>query len=366
MSPNPGSQDGSAPNLYGLDAQELTDYIARFDAPAYHGGQIYRWLYARRSFSPEDWTDLPRRLRTAIAESTVVDPGRIVSRSEANDRTVKFLIELRDGRRVEAVYMEQSRRITLCVSSQVGCALGCDFCLTAKMGLERHLTAGEIVGQVARIQHDRQMDDRPFRIVFMGMGEPLHNYDSVLGAFRLLTSPDGFGLSRRRITLSTVGLAPAIERLADEPVRPNLAVSLNATTDELRSRLMPVNRRYPIARLLAACRRYAERSGDRFTFEYVLLAGINDTEADERRLRRLVHGLPVKLNLIPFNAVEGWLDYRPPSKSRILAFRDRLLHAGVPTSIRWSRGAEARAACGQLALLPPEPATAAAERDSRR
>jgi 23S rRNA (adenine2503-C2)-methyltransferase len=219
------------------------------------------------------------------------------------------------------------------------------------MGLIRHLDAGEIVGQVALVQDAQSLGDRPFNVVFMGMGEPLHNYDGVLDAVRLLVDPGGFGLAKRRITISTSGLAPAIERLAGEPVRPRLAVSLNATTDATRDKLMPVNRKYPLARLLAACRLFASSTGEPFTFEYVLLAGVNDTDADVARLRKLLRANPAKLNLIPFNAVPGWLPYQAPEKSRIVAIRDRLLASGLPVSIRWSRGAEARAACGQLAVL---------------
>jgi 23S rRNA (adenine2503-C2)-methyltransferase len=220
------------------------------------------------------------------------------------------------------------------------------------MGLDRHLSAGEIVGQVALIQDDRKLGSAPFNVVFMGMGEPLHNYDGVLAAFRLLTAADGFALSRRRITVSTSGLAPAIERLAGEPERPRLAVSLNATTDTVRDRIMPVNKKYPIARLLEACRLYARRTGEPFTFEYVLLEGVNDTDGDVERLAKLLRANPVKLNLIPFNPVPGWLPYRPPARERIVAIRDRLLAQDLRVSIRWSRGAQARAACGQLALLP--------------
>jgi 23S rRNA (adenine2503-C2)-methyltransferase len=251
--------------------------------------------------------------------------------------------------------MVQRERITLCLSSQVGCALDCDFCLTARMGFVRHLTAGEIVGQVAAIREERAIGERPFNVVFMGMGEPLHNYDAVLAAFRLLIDPDGFALGKRRITISTSGLAPAIERLAGEPERPRLAVSLNASDDKVRDRLMPVNKRYPIARLLEACRKFAAATGEHFTFEYVVLAGLNDTDADVARLARLLRSNPAKLNLIPFNEVPGWLPYHAPETARIVAIRDRLLEAGLPVSIRWSRGAEARAACGQLALLPDRP-----------
>jgi len=234
----------------------------------------------------------------------------------------------------------------------VGCALMCDFCLTGKMGLARHLTAGEIVGQAALIQSDLGFGDRPFNVVFMGMGEPLHNYDGAISAFRLLVDPEGFGLSCKRITVSTSGLVPKIERLAREPLRPRLAVSLNATRDDVRDRIMPVNRKWPIRRLLEACRFFAEKSGEPVTFEYVLLAGVNDSATDVTRLARILRSCRAKLNLIPFNPVPGWLSYRPPSQRRVIVFRDRLLEMGARVSIRWSRGLEARAACGQLALLP--------------
>ena len=246
--------------------------------------------------------------------------------------------------------MLHAGRTTLCVSSQVGCALDCDFCLTGKMGLSRQLTAGEIVGQVALMIEESEPDADRYNVVFMGMGEPLHNYSAVMAGVRLLVDPEGFGLSRRRITISTAGLVPAIERLAREPLRPRLAVSLNATTDEVRSRLMPINRKYDIARLVEACASFARSTGDGLTFEYVLLEGINDSPQDLRRLAALVRGLPAKLNLIPFNAVPGQLDYQAPSRERVTAFRDGLLERRIRASIRWSRGADALAACGQLAL----------------
>jgi 23S rRNA (adenine2503-C2)-methyltransferase len=339
------------PNLYGMSRAELETLLESHGAPRYHGDQVFRWLYARRRFDPASFTDLPKDLRAQLARVARVDVPAIASRVSAPDGTVKYGVALPGGGAVETVFMTQRGRVTLCVSSQVGCALMCGFCLTGRMGLIRHLTAGEIVGQIALIQEDRGLGDRPFNVVFMGMGEPLHNYDGVIAAFRLLVDPAGFAVARRRVTLSTSGLAPAIERLAAEPVRPRLAVSLNATTDAARERLMPVNRKYPLARLLAACRRFAAVTGERFTFEYVLLAGVNDSDADVLRLAKLLRANPAKLNLIPFNAVPGWLPYRAPERGRVEAIRDRLLAMGLPVGIRWSRGAEARAACGQLAVL---------------
>jgi 23S rRNA (adenine2503-C2)-methyltransferase len=347
------------PNLYGFDRTALEAWIKTHGAPAFHGRQIYRWIYERGVLDPHGWTDLSGALRDLFDGQAVVDPGTVLDRREATDGTIKFEVGLSDGLSVEAVHMVQSDRVTLCISSQVGCALACDFCLTGKMGLRRQLGPGEILGQVELIRQECGLGERPFNIVFMGMGEPLHNYDAVLAAFRILTDDAGFGLSRKRVTVSTSGLVPQIERLADEPSGPRLAVSLNATTDELRDRIMPINRKYPIARLLEACRHYARTTGDRFTVEYVLLSGINDSDADVARLARIVRALPAKLNLIPFNAVEELLAYRSPARKRVLWIRDRLLDDRVPVSIRWSRGADARAACGQLALLksgqPHEP-----------
>ncbi len=340
-------------NLYGLDRAGLAEALACEGAPRFAGGQAFRWMYARRVFDFDRWTDFARPLRERLSSRYALDPGTIEGRAEAADGTVKYRVAAAEGGSIEAVHMVQRGRVTLCLSSQVGCALDCDFCLTAKMGFVRNLSPGEIVGQVARIQEDRGGDPSAFNVVFMGMGEPLHNYDGVMAAFRILVDPDGFGLSWRRITLSTSGLAPQIERLAGEPVRPRLAVSLNATTDALRDRLMPVNRRYPLARLFEACERFHERTGDRYTFEYVLLGGVNDHPADVDRLAKILRRSPAaKLNLIPFNPVPGRLPYRPPNRAHVVAIRDRLLAKGLPVSIRWSRGADARAACGQLALLP--------------
>jgi 23S rRNA (adenine2503-C2)-methyltransferase len=338
-------------NLFGATRDELGEALTRLGAKPFHGEQAFRWLYARGVVDPAAWTDLPKALRARIAAEVRIELPRIDARVEAADGTIKYRMALPSGGTVESVFMEQRGRVTLCLSSQVGCALDCDFCLTAKMGFVRHLDAGEIAGQVALVREDRGLE-APFNVVFMGMGEPLHNYDRVMAAFRLLTDPDGFALSRRRITVSTSGLAPAIDRLAGEAQRPRLAVSLNATTDAVRDRIMPVNRKYPIATLLEACRRFAAATGERFTFEYVLLAGINDTDADVSRLRGILRATPAKLNLIPFNAVPGWLPYVSPKRERIVAIRDRLLGWDLPVSIRWSRGVEARAACGQLALLP--------------
>jgi 23S rRNA (adenine2503-C2)-methyltransferase len=339
------------PNLYGMERKELESALEPLEVPRYHAGQIFSWMYRRRVLDPEGWTDLPRSLRNHLASSFRTDTGTVSGTAGADDGTIKYRIDLPGGGQVEAVSMIQDDRVTLCLSSQVGCALGCSFCLTAKMGLKRNLTAGEILGQVHLMIQDRGIVDTPCNIVYMGMGEPLHNYEGVTASTRLLTDPSGAGWSRKRITLSTAGLVPAIVRLAGEPVRPRLAVSLNATTDAVRDRLMPVNRKYPLEALLDACRRFSLQSRDPLTFEYVLLAGVNDSDSDIRRLAKIVRDHRAKLNLIPFNAVPGWLEYESPDDDRVRNIRDRLLDLGIPVSVRWSRGRNARAACGQLAML---------------
>ena len=339
------------PGLYGLERAELVEALAPLGARAFNTSQVYRWLYARRKLSPADWTDLPRSLRESVARAFPAAPATLGAKSAAGDGTVKHRVDYPGGASVETVYMPDRGRVTLCLSSQVGCALDCSFCLTAKMGLVRQLSSGEILAQTALMIDEHGPMEHPWNLVFMGMGEPLHNYDAVVAAVRILTDPEGFGLSRKRITISTAGLAPAIEKLAREKVRPRLAVSLNAVTDAVRDQLMPINRRYPLALLIEALKTWARETGERFTLEYVLLAGVNDSDADLKALSKLVRSLPAKLNLIPFNPVPGWLPYEPPPRQRVLAIRDRLLSNDVPVSVRFSHGTDARAACGQLALL---------------
>lgn len=336
-------------NLHGAGPEELSALMAELGAESYRGRQLFRAIHGEGASRFEDITTLPRPLRTRLAESFVLERPACASRSESEDGTVKFLLDLPGGSRVEAVAIPDRGRWTFCLSSQVGCALGCAFCMTARLGLERNLSAGEIVGQLEVLCREVGAEAGLSRIVLMGMGEPLHNYDAVLSAVRLLGDPQGAGLSPRRITLSTVGLVPEILRLAAEPDPPRLALSINATTDEARAELMPVARRYPLPELLEAARRFAEGHRDRVTFEYVLLAGVNDSDADARRLVRLVHGVRAKVNLIPFNPTPA-LPYERPGAERVRAFRDLLLARGVPASIRRSRGRDVEGACGQLAF----------------
>jgi 23S rRNA (adenine2503-C2)-methyltransferase len=286
----------------------------------------------------------------------VLSPPAIELVQQSTDGTRKYKLRTVDGRFVEAVYMpdEAAGRRTLCVSSQVGCAMGCTFCLTATMGLVRHLSPGEILGQVHRVNRDLMESvglpaPRPLtNLVFMGMGEPLHNLDHLSKALGTLLSPDGPGFSHRHVTVSTSGLVPAIERVATE-LDIKLAISLNATTDEVRTELMPVNRKWNIAALMEACRKFPVRQGRRITFEYVLLGGINDTDEDARRLVGLVRGLPAKVNLIPYNENPG-LGFSEPAPGRVDAFKAILEKGGVTAMVRRNRGRDISAACGQLAV----------------
>ncbi len=315
---------------------------------AYRGDQVANWVFRHGVFRFADMANLPENAREELAARFSVSPPRVAERFESVDGTRRFLLELDDGTRVEAVYMPYKERVTLCVSSQVGCRLACSFCQTGVLGLQRSLTAGEIVGQVSRLRAAEEHLGRPVNVVFMGQGEPLDNVDAVVDAVRALQDPQGPGLAWRRITVSTVGVVSALESLSRMgAARPRIAVSLNATTDDVRSAIMPINRKWPIGDLLAALRRVSWRPRERVTFEYVLLAGVNDTVEDARRLGKLLHGLPAKVNLIPWNALPA-LPFRRPSPEHIEKFRVAALSGGIDVLVRYSRGADIAAACGQL------------------
>ncbi len=292
-------------------------------------------------------TDLSRDLRDTLAREFAVSTPQLVVRERSTDGTEKFLLRLADGRQVESVFIPDTPAQTFCISTQVGCAMACAFCLTGKMGLVRNLSAGEIVGQVRVLAGALDLRDKAFNIVLMGMGEPLHNYDETMKALRILADAHGFGLPPRRVTLSTVGLLPALERLAQEPIMPNLAVSLHAPTDAQRGELVPLNRKYGVADIIAACRKFPVKKRSRITFEYVLLAGVNDTPEDAVRLARLLAGLKSKVNVIPLNAAPG-IPFTRPSDETIDRFAATLAERGVLVSVRKSRGRDIRAACGQL------------------
>jgi 23S rRNA (adenine2503-C2)-methyltransferase len=334
-------------DLAELELSELEAALGAYGAERYHAHQIYRWIYRRGVTEIDRMTDLSRSLRARLRDELVVSTPRVVGDERSVDGTRKFVLELADTRRIEAVFIPDTPAMTFCISTQVGCAMACGFCLTGKMGLVRHLTAGEIAGQVRVLAAATELLDAPFNIVLMGMGEPLHNYDNTIKALRMLNSEQGLAISPRRVTLSTVGIVPALERLAREPLMPNLAVSLHATTDEQRTALVPPNRKYPLADILEACRRFPLRKRSRITFEYVMLDCVNDTPEDARRLARLLAGIKSKVNLIPLNPAPG-IPYDRPSDDRVDRFAQILAGRHITVSVRKSRGRDIRAACGQL------------------
>jgi 23S rRNA (adenine2503-C2)-methyltransferase len=337
-------------DLLGKSAEELRVWAASLGEPAYRGGQIYHALYAERRREFAAMTNLPAALRERLAREARIGLPQVLRRYHSADGTLRYVLALEPAASVEAVFMPEERRQTLCLSTQAGCAVDCHFCLTATLGLIRNLTPGEILGQVLLALEENRTTLKPqTNVVLMGQGEPLLNYDAVMAALRILLDPNALALSPKHVTLSTSGIVPGIERMAAERVRPKLAVSLNASSDAQRDAIMPINRKYPLERLLDACRRYPLRPWEWLTFEYVLLGGFNDRPEDARRTAKLIAGLRAKVNLIPWNP--GELPYQAPDAERIEEFRRILADKGVPVFVRYSRGQDVMAACGQLALL---------------
>lgn len=363
--------------MLGLSEAELSTMLVAFGEKRFRARQLYDAIYRRRLTSFAAMTDLPKPLREQLAERAVITQTRIKRIFTSADGTRRFLLELGDGREVESVFMPEERRDTICISSQVGCPLACDFCMTGVFGLKRNMTAGEIVAQVVIVLNEvygegalpvkapeitgvgsdisgreKTRESRserfPLNVVMMGMGEPLLNYDAVIEAVRLFADQKGLAIPPRRITLSTAGIVPRIDDLAKAEPRPRLAISLTAANDELRNRLFPINRKYPLAELMAACRRFPLAERERLMFEYVMLDGVNDSDRDARALVRLLNGIRAKVNLIPHNPAPE-LPYRASPMERILAFQKILTDADVLSFIRRPRGQEISAACGQLA-----------------
>ncbi len=357
-------------DLAEMERSDLEEFLAALGEDRFHAQQIFQWVYKRGVTDFGRMSDLSKALRARLDNELVFSTPRTIARERSADDTEKFLLELGvadaeaaagernaagstarprpgDVRRIESVFIPETPALTFCVSTQVGCAMGCAFCLTGKMGLVRNLTAGEIVGQVRVLAQSLSLLDSRFNIVLMGMGEPLHNYDETMKALRILADSAGLAISPRRVTLSTVGVVPGLDRLATEPFMPNLAISLHATTEEQRSRLVPLNRKYRIEDVLAACRRFPVKRRDRITFEYVLLDGVNDAPEDARRLVRLLDGIRAKVNLIPLNEAAG-IPFARPSDARVNAFAQILADHRLTVSVRKSRGRDIRAACGQL------------------
>ena len=335
------------PDIAELERPELESALEERGHARFHARQIFGWIYRRGVTEAGAMTDLSRELRATLAREFILTTPTLAHRETSADGTEKFLLRLADGRHIESVFIPDTPAMTFCISTQVGCAMACAFCLTGKMGLVRNLTAAEIVGQVRVLAGALDMRDTRFNIVLMGMGEPLHNYDETMKALRILADEHGFDMSPRRVTLSTVGLLPALERLAKEPVMPNLAISLHAPTDLQRGELVPINRKYGVGDIVEACKRFPLKKRSRITFEYVLLAGVNDSPQDARRLAKLVAGVKSKVNLIPLNAAAG-IPFERPSDAAIDRFAKILADHGVPVSVRKSRGRDIRAACGQL------------------
>jgi 23S rRNA (adenine2503-C2)-methyltransferase len=365
--------------LLGRSKEELREFCAGLGEPAYRGGQIYHALYAERKFELAQMTNLPAALRERLSGEARITLPEVKQRFASADGSVRYLFGLggeeereefntegaedaekskrEETRRlmkpasVEAVFMPSEGRQTICISTQAGCAVDCHFCLTAQLGLIRNLTAGEIVAQVLLPLEEHKAQLAPqTNIVLMGQGEPLLNFEPVMAAVRTMLDAGGMGISPKHVTLSTSGIVPGIERLAEEKVRPKLAISLNASNDEQRDALMPINKKYPLSALMEACRNYPLRTWEHLTFEYVMLGGVNDSAEDARRVVRLLAALKsVKVNLIPWNP--GELPYKESSEERIEEFRRILVDRGVPAFVRYSRGRDVMAACGQLALL---------------
>lgn len=347
------SSHDEKPDLRALGQAALAALVASLGAKPFRARQIFRWLHRRGVATLDEMTDVPRELRAELAARTSLTVLERAAEQRSADGTIKWTWRARDGKLVESVFMPEADRRTLCVSSQVGCAVGCTFCLTGTMGLARNLGPGEIVDQVHRanrrlVELGVAEGPRPItNLVFMGMGEPLANYPSLVVALELLLAEDGPNFSQRHVTVSTSGVVPMMRRLGEE-TQVKLAVSLNATTDAQRDALMPINERWPIAELMKACREFPMRNGRRITFEYVLLRDVNDSLEDARRLADLVRGIPAKVNLIPYNENPG-LGFSAPSPERVVAFQEALAARKLTVVVRKDRGRDIAAACGQLA-----------------
>jgi 23S rRNA (adenine2503-C2)-methyltransferase len=345
------------PDLGDLERPALEAALAARGHKPFHARQIFRWIYKRGVTDIDAMTDLSRDLRADLARAFTLTTPALAQRETSADGTEKFLLRLADGRHIESVFIPDTPAMTFCISTQVGCAMACAFCLTGKMGLVRNLTAGEIAGQVRVLAGAAGLRDKKFNIVLMGMGEPLHNYDETMQALRILADQHGFEMSPRRMTLSTVGLLPALEKLAQEPVMPNLAISLHAPTDLQRGELVPLNKKYGVAEIIDACRKFPLNRRSRITFEYVLLAGVNDSPQDARKLAKLVAPVKSKVNIIPLNAAAG-IPFERPSDAAIDRFAKIIADHGVDVSVRKSRGRDIRAACGQLIVEGPKKSAA--------
>lgn len=333
------------PLIHSLSRDELTGIFAEMKEPKYRADQLWSWLYVKKAFAWSMMSNLPSVLKEKLSSRFNLDSVRTDKTEGENGGTRKILVSLQDGEQVEEVLIPGGERKTVCVSSQAGCRFNCTFCASGQAGFRRNLEAGEIVGQV--ILAANVYGDRPTNVVFMGIGEPFDNYDAVLKAVRIINDKDGLGIGARKITISTCGVIPGIEKLAEEGIQVELSVSLHAAEDELRSKLMPVNRKYPLGSLIEACRRYFEKTGRIITFEYTMIRSLNDSAAHARNLVKLISGLPARVNLIPLSPVEEF-DGQASTPDKAEVFTEILGRAGINTTLRMSKGSSLRAACGQL------------------
>ena len=345
-------------DLKGLLPDELRAFIAPLGKEEYRHKQLLAWIHDKGAADFDLMTDLSKEFRHKLREIATVSSLKEIERQTSSDgKTVKFLFQLEDGLTIESVLIIEGKRRTVCVSSQVGCALGCTFCSTARMGLVRNLSAAEIIDQLISVRrHQQEIDDGITNVVMMGMGEPLLNYKNVVRAIRLMGLEMGLGIGARKITVSTAGFVPGIDRLRDEGLKVGLAISLNGTTDKNRERLMPINGKYPIQELINAGREFAHKTGRWITFEYVLIKGETDSDDDARRLAKLVKSLPSKVNLIPYNP-DLEAEFERPSRERIESFREILIASHITATLRESKGRDISAACGQLVTPVPKPGT---------
>jgi 23S rRNA (adenine2503-C2)-methyltransferase len=335
-------------NINGLNIKELEGVLTGWQQQGFHTRQIFSWIYKKGIRDFESMSDLPFDLRGRLKENFYFFGSKLTRLLKSKDGTEKMLFELRDGNLIEAVAIPTEKRITGCISTQAGCKFSCRFCASGLLGFKRDLTTGEMVGEVLYLKNNTALR-KLTHIVFMGIGEPLDNYDNLLGAIRIINSPEGLHIGARRITISTCGLLPGIKRLSEEGLQIELSVSLHAADDKIRSQLMPINRKYPLRPLLEACRKYIKRTNRQVTFEYVLIKGMNSDLQNARKLSIILKPLNCKVNLIPANAV-GERGIGPPDKSEILLFKDYLVKSGINVTLRRPRGQDIAAACGQLRL----------------
>ncbi|MGB2696797.1 MAG: 23S rRNA (adenine(2503)-C(2))-methyltransferase RlmN [Candidatus Zixiibacteriota bacterium] len=340
-------------NLKGLSLKELEEFLVRLGEKKYKSRQLFKWIYDKGLTDFKKMSDLSKSLIQKLEEKAYIQSIKKLKSLKSKDgSTEKFLYELEDMEKIESVLIKDGKRKTLCISTQVGCGLGCLFCATGRMGFKRNLTSGETIDQIISIKRHLDPDEKITNLVLMGMGEPLLNYDNTLKAIGIMKSELGLGFASRKITLSTAGIVPGIYRLADDRLKIKLAVSLNAASDDLRSHLMPVNKRYPLKELLGAAKYYAKKTDQRMTFEYLLMKNTNDSKKDALDLSKIVRGISCKINLIPYNRVPD-LPFEKPDEESIKKFREMLYPRCPAVTLRMSKGEDIQAACGQLRIMSP-------------